>query len=57
MIHFVCVCWKRFKTFPCASLEVKNEPILGFKDGSPEREELLKVCRRGRSCRKKCTRR
>lgn len=32
-----------FKTFPCASLEVKNEPILGFQEGSAEREELLKV--------------
>lgn len=27
-------------------MEVKNEPILGFWDGSAEREDLLKV----RSC-------
>ncbi|KAG7226615.1 hypothetical protein INR49_001785 [Caranx melampygus] len=32
-----------FKTFPCAAVEVKNEPILGFKEGSPERKELLKA--------------
>lgn len=31
------------KTFPCAAVEVKNEPILGFKEGSAERKELLKV--------------
>lgn len=37
----VCVC--RFKTFPCAAVEVKNEPILSFKEGSHERVELLKV--------------
>lgn len=29
--------------FPCAAVEVKNEPILGFKEGSQERAELLKV--------------
>ncbi|XP_044205962.1 delta-1-pyrroline-5-carboxylate dehydrogenase, mitochondrial isoform X1 [Thunnus albacares] len=33
----------RFKTFPCAAVEVKNEPILGFKEGSPERKELVKA--------------
>lgn len=48
------MCWKRFKTFPCASLEVKNEPILGFKEGSAEREELLKVkMRYRRTCRRR----
>lgn len=35
--------WRGFKTFPCAALEVKNEPILGFKEGSKEREELQKA--------------
>lgn len=35
--------WRGFKTFPCASVEVKNEPILGFKEGSPERKELVKA--------------
>ncbi|XP_045884947.1 delta-1-pyrroline-5-carboxylate dehydrogenase, mitochondrial isoform X2 [Micropterus dolomieu] len=33
----------RLKTFPCAAVEVKNEPILGFKEGSAERKELLKA--------------
>lgn len=33
----------RFKTFPCAAVEVKNEPILAFKEGSKERAELEKV--------------
>ncbi|RXN12223.1 delta-1-pyrroline-5-carboxylate mitochondrial [Labeo rohita] len=33
----------RFKTFPCAAVEVKNEPILGFKEGSKERLELEKA--------------
>ncbi|XP_036387495.1 delta-1-pyrroline-5-carboxylate dehydrogenase, mitochondrial [Megalops cyprinoides] len=32
-----------FRTAPCAAVEVKNEPILGFKEGSPERAELLKA--------------
>ncbi|KAJ8400747.1 hypothetical protein AAFF_G00395160 [Aldrovandia affinis] len=32
-----------FRTFPCAAVEVKNEPILGFKEGSTERADLLKV--------------
>ncbi|XP_029357876.1 delta-1-pyrroline-5-carboxylate dehydrogenase, mitochondrial [Echeneis naucrates] len=31
------------KTSPCAAVEVKNEPILGFKEGSAERKELLKA--------------
>ncbi|XP_017259533.1 delta-1-pyrroline-5-carboxylate dehydrogenase, mitochondrial isoform X1 [Kryptolebias marmoratus] len=35
--------WRGFKTFSCAALEVKNEPILSFTEGSPERAELLKV--------------
>lgn len=35
--------WRGFKTFPCAAVEVKNEPILGFKEGSAERRELLKA--------------
>nr|XP_054591957.1 delta-1-pyrroline-5-carboxylate dehydrogenase, mitochondrial [Nothobranchius furzeri] len=34
---------KGFRTFSCAAVEVKNEPVLGFKEGSPERGELLKV--------------
>ncbi|KAF5899184.1 delta-1-pyrroline-5-carboxylate dehydrogenase, mitochondrial, partial [Clarias magur] len=33
----------RFKTFPCAAVEVKNEPILAFKEGSKERAELVKA--------------
>ncbi|XP_041835910.1 delta-1-pyrroline-5-carboxylate dehydrogenase, mitochondrial isoform X3 [Melanotaenia boesemani] len=32
-----------FRTFPCATVEVKNEPILSFSEGSPERAELLKA--------------
>lgn len=36
---FLC----RFKTFPCAAVEVKNEPVLGFKEGSKERSDLEKV--------------
>lgn len=35
--------WRGFKTFPCAAVEVKNEPILGFKEGSAERQDLLKA--------------
>ncbi|XP_041835909.1 delta-1-pyrroline-5-carboxylate dehydrogenase, mitochondrial isoform X2 [Melanotaenia boesemani] len=34
---------KGFRTFPCATVEVKNEPILSFSEGSPERAELLKA--------------
>ncbi|KAK9529681.1 hypothetical protein VZT92_013760 [Zoarces viviparus] len=33
----------RFQTFPCAAVEVKNEPILAFTEGSAERKELLKA--------------
>uniref|UniRef100_A0A1A8BV35 Multifunctional fusion protein n=1 Tax=Nothobranchius kadleci TaxID=1051664 RepID=A0A1A8BV35_NOTKA len=39
----VCQSWRGFRTFSCAAVEVKNEPVLGFKEGSPERGELLKV--------------
>ncbi|KAM9410490.1 delta-1-pyrroline-5-carboxylate dehydrogenase, mitochondrial [Pholidichthys leucotaenia] len=39
----VCQALRGFKTSPCAAVEVKNEPILGFKEGSPERAELLKA--------------
>ncbi|KAM6928147.1 delta-1-pyrroline-5-carboxylate dehydrogenase, mitochondrial [Xenentodon cancila] len=35
--------WRGFRTFPCMAVEVKNEPILGFQEGSPERAELLKA--------------
>ncbi|XP_061583955.1 delta-1-pyrroline-5-carboxylate dehydrogenase, mitochondrial [Cololabis saira] len=35
--------WRGFRTSPCAAVEVQNEPILGFKEGSPERAELLKA--------------
>lgn len=35
--------WRGFRTFPCAAVEVKNEPILGFEEGSAERRELLKA--------------
>ncbi|XP_076602679.1 delta-1-pyrroline-5-carboxylate dehydrogenase, mitochondrial [Chaetodon auriga] len=35
--------WRGFRTFPCAAVEVKNEPILGFREGSAERKELLKA--------------
>uniref|UniRef100_A0A669CCY1 Multifunctional fusion protein n=1 Tax=Oreochromis niloticus TaxID=8128 RepID=A0A669CCY1_ORENI len=38
----VCRSWRGFKTVPCAAVEVKNEPILSFKEGSHERVELLK---------------
>lgn len=34
---------RRFKTFPRAAVEIKNEPILGFKEGSKERAQLEKV--------------
>lgn len=33
----------RFRTFPGLAVDVKNEPILGFEAGSPERAELQKV--------------
>uniref|UniRef100_A0A669BZG9 Delta-1-pyrroline-5-carboxylate dehydrogenase, mitochondrial n=1 Tax=Oreochromis niloticus TaxID=8128 RepID=A0A669BZG9_ORENI len=39
----VCRSWRGFKTVPCAAVEVKNEPILSFKEGSHERVELLKA--------------
>ncbi|KAI7794911.1 delta-1-pyrroline-5-carboxylate dehydrogenase, mitochondrial [Triplophysa rosa] len=39
----VCQSLKGFKTFSCAAVEVKNEPILGFKEGSEERADLLKA--------------
>ncbi|PWA13843.1 hypothetical protein CCH79_00019172 [Gambusia affinis] len=32
-----------FRTFPGLAVEVKNEPILGFEAGSPERAELQKA--------------
>ncbi|KAM4583295.1 delta-1-pyrroline-5-carboxylate dehydrogenase, mitochondrial [Fundulus diaphanus] len=32
-----------FRTFSGAAVEVKNEPILGFEEGSPERAELQKA--------------
>ncbi|XP_068450375.1 delta-1-pyrroline-5-carboxylate dehydrogenase, mitochondrial [Clinocottus analis] len=35
--------WRGFKSFPPAAVEVKNEPILGFTEGSAERKELLKA--------------
>ncbi|XP_072308184.1 delta-1-pyrroline-5-carboxylate dehydrogenase, mitochondrial [Eucyclogobius newberryi] len=35
--------WRGFKTFSCSAVEVKNEPILGFKDGSQERKDLLQA--------------
>ncbi|XP_047204535.1 delta-1-pyrroline-5-carboxylate dehydrogenase, mitochondrial [Girardinichthys multiradiatus] len=35
--------WRGFKTWPSAAVEVKNEPILGFQKGSPERAELQKA--------------
>uniref|UniRef100_A0A4W6FI41 Multifunctional fusion protein n=1 Tax=Lates calcarifer TaxID=8187 RepID=A0A4W6FI41_LATCA len=41
-IRFLC-CVFRFKTFSCAAVEVKNEPILSFNEGSAERKELLKA--------------
>ncbi|XP_023144056.1 delta-1-pyrroline-5-carboxylate dehydrogenase, mitochondrial [Amphiprion ocellaris] len=38
-----CRSWRRFQTSSCAAVEVKNEPILGFTEGSSERKELLKA--------------
>ncbi|XP_027857954.1 delta-1-pyrroline-5-carboxylate dehydrogenase, mitochondrial isoform X2 [Xiphophorus couchianus] len=35
--------WRGFRTFPGLAVEVKNEPILGFEAGSPERAELQKA--------------
>ncbi|MGH0118291.1 UNVERIFIED_CONTAM: hypothetical protein FKN15_049312 [Acipenser sinensis] len=34
---------KLFRTYPCAAVEVKNEPILDFKPGSSERDALQKA--------------
>ncbi|KAI1890507.1 hypothetical protein AGOR_G00154410 [Albula goreensis] len=39
----LCQSLRSFRTSPCAAVEVKNEPILGFKEGSKERAELLKA--------------
>ncbi|XP_063071294.1 delta-1-pyrroline-5-carboxylate dehydrogenase, mitochondrial [Engraulis encrasicolus] len=39
----LCQSWRGFKTFSCAAVEVKNEPILGFETGSKERAELEKA--------------
>ncbi|XP_027023615.2 delta-1-pyrroline-5-carboxylate dehydrogenase, mitochondrial [Tachysurus fulvidraco] len=38
-----CVSSRGFKTFPCAAVEVKNEPILSFKEGSKERAQLVEA--------------
>ncbi|XP_078105620.1 delta-1-pyrroline-5-carboxylate dehydrogenase, mitochondrial isoform X2 [Sander vitreus] len=35
--------WRGLKTSPLAAVEVKNEPILGFTEGSAERKDLLKA--------------
>uniref|UniRef100_A0A7N6AUF7 Multifunctional fusion protein n=1 Tax=Anabas testudineus TaxID=64144 RepID=A0A7N6AUF7_ANATE len=34
---------REFRTSPCAPVDVQNEPVLGFTEGSPERTELLKA--------------
>nr|XP_020467848.1 delta-1-pyrroline-5-carboxylate dehydrogenase, mitochondrial [Monopterus albus] len=39
----VCRSWRGFRSFPCAAVAVKNEPILEFREGSAERKELLKA--------------
>ncbi|XP_020792463.1 delta-1-pyrroline-5-carboxylate dehydrogenase, mitochondrial [Boleophthalmus pectinirostris] len=39
----VCQSWRGFKTFSCSAVEVKNEPILGFNNGSQERKDLLQA--------------
>ncbi|XP_029007638.1 delta-1-pyrroline-5-carboxylate dehydrogenase, mitochondrial [Betta splendens] len=39
----VCRTWRGFQTFSSAAVEVKNEPVLGFRKGSAERTELLKA--------------
>ncbi|XP_029948546.1 delta-1-pyrroline-5-carboxylate dehydrogenase, mitochondrial [Salarias fasciatus] len=36
-------CARGFRTFPSAAVDVKNEPILSFKDGSSERRELIQA--------------
>ncbi|KAM4741364.1 delta-1-pyrroline-5-carboxylate dehydrogenase, mitochondrial [Anableps anableps] len=38
--------WRGFRTFAGSAVEVKNEPILGFQEGSPERAELQKALAR-----------
>ncbi|XP_060925005.1 delta-1-pyrroline-5-carboxylate dehydrogenase, mitochondrial [Limanda limanda] len=35
--------WRGLRTSACAGGQVKNEPILSFTEGSPERAELLKA--------------
>uniref|UniRef100_A0A8C9ZSJ9 Multifunctional fusion protein n=1 Tax=Sander lucioperca TaxID=283035 RepID=A0A8C9ZSJ9_SANLU len=35
--------WRGLKTSPLAAVEVTNEPILGFTEGSAERKDLLKA--------------
>ncbi|XP_069031535.1 delta-1-pyrroline-5-carboxylate dehydrogenase, mitochondrial [Embiotoca jacksoni] len=42
----VCRSWRGFRTFPCSSVEVTNEPILSFNEGSPERTELQEALAR-----------
>ncbi|XP_033986471.1 delta-1-pyrroline-5-carboxylate dehydrogenase, mitochondrial [Trematomus bernacchii] len=39
----VSLSWRGLKTFPSAGVEVKNEPILSFIEGSEEREQLLRT--------------
>lgn len=39
----LCQSWRGLKTVPRATVEVKNEPVLGFKEGSKERDELQKA--------------
>ncbi|KAK6477591.1 delta-1-pyrroline-5-carboxylate dehydrogenase [Huso huso] len=38
-----CLSRRGFRTYPCAAVEVKNEPILDFKPGSSERDALQKA--------------
>nr|XP_057910443.1 delta-1-pyrroline-5-carboxylate dehydrogenase, mitochondrial [Doryrhamphus excisus] len=38
--------WRGLKTSACATLSVKNEPILAFKQGSVERTKLLQALER-----------
>ncbi|XP_018580707.2 delta-1-pyrroline-5-carboxylate dehydrogenase, mitochondrial [Scleropages formosus] len=39
----LCQSLRRLRTSSCAAVEVKNESILEFKEGSPERAQLLKA--------------
>nr|XP_006642011.1 PREDICTED: delta-1-pyrroline-5-carboxylate dehydrogenase, mitochondrial [Lepisosteus oculatus] len=39
----LCQSFRRFRTFSCAAVEVKNEPILQFLEGSSERAALQKA--------------